>query len=378
MNGMSRHRNNHAEGAITGTLRVGGDPRALAARTRKGDIVVIDRVDVDAATADLIADKAPAAVINASPSLTGRFEARGATRFEERGVALFDAMDRKLLAVDDASPARLVFGSDTAPATLIVDSLSIDLHEVGAEHIAQRLAESAHTGALRLPVLAASALDLVQRDGPSLVDGAHVPDLDVDLTGKDVLVVAAGAGYKEQLRHVKSAVKELKMVVIATGDAADAAATARQPHIVVGPFDSASDDVLRSATVAVAHGESHAVAATRAGALGVRLATSQSRLEAADLAIALAASAGARTIVVAGMDTTVPDLIDSPKGASSLLARMAAGPAWIDARTFARVYRSRASRALSWVWVVVAGLALAGAASLHPSVRDFVTDLVAR
>ena len=50
----------------------------------------------------------------------------------------------------------------------------------------------------------------------------------------------------------------------------------------------------------------------------------------------------------------------------------------IDARTFARVYRSRASRALSWVWVVGAGLALAGAASLHPSVRDFVTDLVAR
>lgn len=378
MKGMSRSRHAQHPGALTGPLRIGGDPRTLAGKVRKGDIVLVDRVDLDAATAEMLAERAPAAVINASPSMTGRFEARGATRLALRGIPLFDAADRRLLAASDGVTATISTDHATGIASITAGAFVSAAQAVGEDHIARRLEESASTGALRLPTLAASALDLVQRDGPQLVDGAHVPELDIDLRGRDVLVVAAGAGYKEQLRSLARPAKELKVAVIATGEAADAAAAVRRIDVVVGPFDAASDAVLARAGAVVVHGESHAVAATRLGALGVRYATSESRLDSGDLAIAIAASAGARTIIAVGSETTLPDLVDSPKGASTLLARMAAGPAWVDARTFSRLYRSRVSRLLTWGWLLLACAAVAGAAALQPAVHDAVSRWLGR
>jgi uncharacterized membrane-anchored protein len=103
--------------------------------------------------------------------------------------------------------------------------------------------------------------------------------------------------------------------------------------------------------------------------------SSESRLESADLAVAIAASAGARLIATVGIDTAISELVDSGRGASALLARVAAGPAWIDGRTLARLYRSRWTRLQGWLVVLLAASALAAALALHPQVRDLVSSV---
>lgn len=377
---MSRSRNPSIPATFSARVRVGHDPRALARRLKRGEIAVIDRVDLDAASADLLADREPKCVINVSPSLTGRFEARGASRLLARGIVLLDASDRSLIAASDGDQMTVDFAveheSDAPTATVVRGQDSVACRVVDADDIDTKLAEAKAGARSLLPRLTAQALDLVHRDGPALVDGAAVPHLDFDLSGKDVLVVATGSGFKQQLAALRHVVRDVRPLVVVTGDAADEVARHHRIDVIVGPFEGVSDDVLTRASRVVVHGESNTVASTRLGSLGVRHVSSESRLESADLAVALAATAGARMIITVGIESTISELVDSARGASALLARVAAGPAWIDGRTLARIYRSRWSRLQGWLVVTLAALALAAALALNPDVQDLVSRMM--
>ena len=374
---MSRSRKISIPTTFSAPLRVGHDPRALARRLERGDIAVIDRSDLDAASAELLADREPLCVINVSPSLTGRFEARGAARLAARSIPLIDAPHRSLIAAADGDEASVDFtvepDADGPLAVVTTGSDKVECRVVDTALIQRQLAKAKTGAASQVPRLTASALDLVQRDGAALADGDAVPHLDLDLANKDVLVVTAGPGYKDQLASLRTVVRDLSPIVIVTGDAANDVAEQYRIDVIVGPLEGVSDEVLERASRVVVHGESNAASTTRLGALGVRHVSSHSRLESADLAVALAASAGARLIATVGIDTAIPELVDSARGASALLARVAAGPAWIDGRTLARLYRSRWTRVQGWLVVSLAALALAAALALHPGVRDLVS-----
>lgn len=378
---MSRSRHTNRSTTLSARLRVGHDPRMLARKLKRGEIAVIDRADLDASSADALADREPACVVNVSPSLTGRFEARGAARLVARGIPLLDAVDRSLMSATDGDRVTIIFSegaeseSEGTTASLSLEGQDVECRVVDAEVIDSKTEEAKGASKSLVPRLTAQALDLIQRDGPALADGDAVPHLDLDLAGKDVLVVAAGSGYKPQLASLRTAIRDLRPLVVVTGDAADEAATHGRVDVIVGPLEGVSDEVLARAERVVVHGESNTVASTRLGALGVKHVTSESRLESADLAVALAATAGARMIVTVGIDATLPELIDSSRGASALLARVAAGPAWIDGRTLGRLHRSRWSRLQGWLVVSLAALALAAALAVNPEVQDLVSRL---
>ena len=362
--------------SVSGVVRVGHDPRTLSRRLRKGDIAIIDKADLDAASAEMLADRSPACIINASPSITGRFQSRGAERLASRGITLVDVDDRAVLAATDGETITIDLAATDGGATVAIGGTTFEGVVVHSEYVKERLAAAMPGASLRIPHLAASALDLIHRDGPALVEGRSVPDLELDLSNRDALVVTAGPGFKLQLKALKRAIRDLKLVVVVTGDAADAVAEIHRIDVIVGPLDGVSDEVLAGAKEVVVHGESLAVAATRLGSLGVRHVASESRLSSEDLAVAIAASAGARMIATVGIESSLADLVDSHRGASSVLARLAAGPAWIDGRMLARLHRSPWSRLQRWLLVVIAAASLAAALSLHPVVRAAVERLV--
>lgn len=372
-----KHSRSHAgASSVSGVVRVGHDPRTLARRLRKGDIAIIDRADLDAASAEMLADRSPACIINASPSLTGRYQARGAERLVSRNITLVDVDDKGVLAATDGESITIDLAASEGGATVAIGGATFEGVVIDSEYLKDRMAAALPGAGLRVPHLAASALDLIHRDGPALVEGRSVPNLDLDLSNRDALVVTAGPGFRPQLKALKRAIRDLNLVVVVTGDAADAVAENHRIDVIVGPLDGVSDEVLAKAKEVVVHGESLAVAATRLGSLGVRHVASESRLSSEDLAVAIAVSAGARMIATVGIESSLADLIDSHRGASSVLARLAAGPAWIDGRMLARLHRSPWSRLQRWLLVLIAAASLAGALSLHPVVRDAVERLM--
>jgi uncharacterized membrane-anchored protein len=373
---MKHSRSTAGASSVSGVVRVGHDPRTLSRRLRKGDIAIIDKADLDAASAEMLADRSPGCIINASPSITGRFQSRGAERLAARGVTLVDVVDRAVLAATDGETITIDLAAAEGGATVAIGGTTFEGVIVDSEYVKEHLAAAMPGAGLRVPHLAASALDLIHRDGPALVEGRSVPDIELDLSNRDALVVTAGPGFRLQLKALKRAIRDLNLVVVVTGDAADAVAEDHRIDVIVGPLDGVSDEVLAGAKEVVVHGESLAVAATRLGSLGVRHVASESRLSSEDLAVAIAASAGARMIATVGIESSLADLVDSHRGASSVLARLAAGPAWIDGRMLARLHRSPWSRLQRWLMIFIAAASLAAALSLHPVVRAAVERLV--
>src|SRR5258707_6318037 len=75
---------------ITGTARVDRDIERLLRRVTPGDIVVIDALDLDRITADALVEADVVAVINASPSISGRYPNPGPQVLVAHGVTLID------------------------------------------------------------------------------------------------------------------------------------------------------------------------------------------------------------------------------------------------------------------------------------------------
>ena len=66
-------RQSRALPGVTGVARVSRRSDALLGRVGHKDIVVIDHLDIDRATADALVKAGVTAVVNASPSISGRY-----------------------------------------------------------------------------------------------------------------------------------------------------------------------------------------------------------------------------------------------------------------------------------------------------------------
>src|SRR3954453_5749213 len=96
---------------ITGTARVDRNIDRLLRRVCPGDIVVLDILDLDRITADALVEADIAAVVNASPSVSGRYPNLGPEVLVNNGVTLIDETGPDIFKkVKDGSKIRLYEG----------------------------------------------------------------------------------------------------------------------------------------------------------------------------------------------------------------------------------------------------------------------------
>jgi uncharacterized membrane-anchored protein len=102
------HRTRSELPGVSGVARVDRHTGALLRRLRPGDVVVLDQLDLDRATADALVAADVAAVVNAAPSISGRFPNLGPRILVDAGIPLVDAVGAEVLhAVKDGAPVRL-------------------------------------------------------------------------------------------------------------------------------------------------------------------------------------------------------------------------------------------------------------------------------
>src|SRR4029453_19197250 len=77
-------------GAVTGTVRLDRRTKRLVGRLRPGDIAVIDHVDLDRVAADSLVAVGVVAVLNAKPSVSGRYPNLGPEVLIQAGIPLVD------------------------------------------------------------------------------------------------------------------------------------------------------------------------------------------------------------------------------------------------------------------------------------------------
>ena len=198
------HRRAELLPGVAGVARVDRDTGALLRRLRPGDIAVLDQVDLDRATADALVAADVAAVVNAAPSISGRFPNLGAQILVDAGIPLVDAVGAEVLhAVKDGARVRLHEGVLHAGEQVLAEGVAQT-----ADSVADALVEAKSGLAHQLEAFAANTIEFMRRERAMLLDGVGVPHVQVDLAGRQVLVVAAGYDHVADLGRLGRFVRE--------------------------------------------------------------------------------------------------------------------------------------------------------------------------
>lgn len=347
---------------VGGVARIDRRTKDLTKRLEPGDIAVIDHLDLDKVSADALVACRPVAVLNAAPSISGRYPNLGPQIVVEAGIPLVDDLGPELFGtLSEGSRIRLDGCRVWAGDRLVAKGQLQDEQSVAAAM------EEARSGlAAQLEAFAANTMDYLQREKELLLDGVGVPRIRTRLEGRQALIVVRGYHYKEDLATLRPYIREYRPVLIGVDGGADAILEAGYtPHLIVGDMDSVSDRALTCGAEIVVHAyrDGRAPGQQRVEELGIVPVVFPATGTSEDVAMLLADDKGASLIVAVGTHATLVEFLDKGRAgmASTFLTRLRVGGKLVEPRGVSRLYQQRISN-LQLAVLVFAGLfALAAA-----------------
>jgi uncharacterized membrane-anchored protein len=361
---------------VGGVARLDRRTTRLAGRLNAGDIAIIDHVDLDRVAAQALVAARPAVIINAQPSISGRYPNLGPEVIVAAGIPLVDNVGAE------------IFGAVKEGTKIRVDG---DTIYVGEQPVAQGTAQTGETVAAlmtdarvglvtQLEAFAANTSEYMSRESDLLLDGVGVPEVRTNFAGRHAVVVVRGFNQDKELRALKHYIREYKPVLIGVDGGADALLDAGfKPHVVVGDMDAVSDAALATGAEVIVHAypDGRAPGLARVQDLGIPAVTFPTSGTSEDIAMLLADEKGANLIVAVGTHATLTEFLDKGRAgmASTFLTRLRVGGKLVDARGVMRLYRNRISAAALLLLVIAALLAVAAALAASHVGRSYLTDL---
>ncbi|MEU7716291.1 putative cytokinetic ring protein SteA [Micromonospora chalcea] len=360
-----RRSRNPEPGSIVGTARLDRRTKRLVGRLRPGDIAVIDHVDLDRVAADSLVAVGVAAVLNAKPSVSGRYPNLGPEVLISAGIPLLDDLGESVFEqVREGDRVRIegntVFAGDEPVAHGTLQD---------AETVAKSMADAREGLSVQLEAFAANTMDYLRQERDLLLDGVGVPEIQTQIQGRHCLIVVRGYDYKADLDVLRPYIREFKPVLIGVDGGADALVEAGYtPDMIIGDMDSVTDDVLRCGAEVIVHAypDGRAPGLARVNGLGVPAITFPAAATSEDLAMLLADEKGASLLVAVGTHATLVEFLDKGRGgmASTFLTRLKVGGKLVDAKGVSRLYRQSISGSSLLLLVLSAVAAMASAVAV--------------
>jgi uncharacterized membrane-anchored protein len=329
---------------ISGVARLDRRTKRLVGRLRPGDIALIDHVDLDRVAADSLVASGVAAVLNAKPSVSGRYPNLGPEVLVAAGIPLVDDLGEDLFdRVREGDVVRI-----DNESVFIGDELVSKGHRQDAGSVAEAMADAREGLSVQLEAFAANTMEYLKQERELLLDGIGVPEVSTEIAGRHCLIVVRGYDYKADLDVLRPYIREFKPVLIGVDGGADALVEAGYtPDMIVGDMDSVSDDALRCGAEIVVHAypDGRAPGLARVQRLGVEAITFPAAATSEDIAMLLADDKGASLLVAVGTHATLIEFLDKGRGgmASTFLTRLKLGGKLVDAKGVSRLYRQSLS-----------------------------------
>ncbi|MGI8306746.1 putative cytokinetic ring protein SteA [Saccharopolyspora hattusasensis] len=364
---------------VAGIARVERRSRDVPRRVRSGDIAVIDHADLDRRTAEALVSAGVVGVVNAAPSISGRYPNLGPEVLLSAGIALVDGVGPELVhRVKDGAKIRLHDGGVFVGDREIGRGTAQD-----ANSVADLLIEAKAGMATQLEAFSANTIEFLRKERTLILDGVGVPGLSSSMEGRQVLVVAPGYGHADDLRRLKRYIREYRPVLIGVEGGAESLRKAgHKPDVIVGDPDGIATATLKCGAEMVipAHLDGHAPGLERIQDLGVGAVTFPASGNPEDLALLLADAHKASLVITVGFHATLSEFLDrgrSGSNPSTFLTRLRLGSKVIDGAAVATLQRSRTPvgaivlLVLSVLLVAVVALLVSG---LGTALMTAVTD----
>jgi len=374
-----------ADAGVAGTARTDRRTAALLSRIGRGDIAVLDQVDLDGPTAEALVEAGVAAVVNRAQMISGRFPNRGPQLLLDAGIPMVDQADgtggRDLLSAV-ADGRRVVLRGGTL---LAGDQVLAEGRALTRDDVAHQLADAESGLTSQLHTLTHNSAEFLRREEALILHGEGVPRVRTRLRGRPVVVVGHGPDDAAELRRLRRYLREVRPVVIATGDGlAVTRAAGLSPDVVV--LDGRTEDLpgakslraCRDVVITEARGGPRSGAGSdRFERIGVRAIAMQTTATPADAALLLADASGAAPIIGVGLRGTVEEFLDGTRDGlgSGYVTRLRVGPRLVDATAVPMLYSGQLRARHAYLVLLIGLIAVAAAIATTDAGHQWVLDL---
>lgn len=327
----------------------------LVKRLVSGDIAFLAHQDIDVHAAEALVQKKIKAVVNAYPSITGRYKNMGPKVLLENNITVLDSVGMGVFdAVQDGETVEIRENGVFRNGTCLGRGTPLEM-----SHVSEKIHDASKHMADELERFVENTLSYLHKEKDVLLGELHF-SVDVDFSGKHVLVVVRGKNYKQDLEALRAYIQETRPVLVGVDGGADALAECGyKPHVIVGDMDSVSDETLRCGAKLVVHAypDGRAPGLERVKKLGLSADVAPLPGMSEDLALLLAYHKGAEMIAGVGIHFSLDEFLEKErKGmASTFLVRLKVGDILFDAKGVSRLYRRRIGPSFLF-GLIVAGL----------------------
>ena len=374
---------------VSGPARSGRRTKLLVKRLARGDVALVDHLDIDRVSAEELIAAGAIAVLNCSASSSGSYPNLGPQLLVEAGILLVDLADDSLFDVlSDGDPVVILArgpGRGSADGRAVGEVLRrgellargevLDLARICAETEARRreIGEA-------LERFAHNTIEHMREERELLAGRIELPRFTTDFRDRSTLVVVRGVGHQRDLRALRPFIRDMRPVIVAVDGGTEALLEAGlTPNMIVGDMDSAGKAALRCGAELVVHGypDGRAPGRERLEELGLPFKLVPAPGTSQDVALLIAAEKGARLIVSVGSQFNLVEFLDRNREgmSSTFLTRLRIGEILVDAKGVSRLYRPRPGLTPLLV-VIAAGLvALVAVVWMTPALHDVVNLL---
>ena len=325
--------------AISGRGRRGGPPHARGQRLGAGDIAIIDHADIDRIAAEELVATGVQAVVNCSPSSTGRYPNSGPLILAQAGVRLVDVPGMELFdELRDGEEITIEGGEIKVDGASLIRGRRLGMAELAEqmEGLRERIDEA-------LAEFAENTMTHIRQESQLLAGRIDFPATLTEFRDRHVLIVVRGTTHHKDLRTLRAYIQDVRPLLVGVDGGADAILEAGlKPDVILGDMDSASDRALRSGAELVVHAypDGRAPGRDRLEELGLAYTVVPAAGTSQDVAMLLAYERGAGLIVSVGAHFNLIEFLDKGRAgmSSTFLTRLRIGETLVDAKGVSRLY----------------------------------------
>ncbi len=331
--------------SIVGKARVDRRTKDLVKRLQAGEIAIINHKDLDRVAGEGLAAAQPAAVVNASESISGRYPNMGPRCVVAAGIPLIDNVGKDVMdAIAEGDEVTITDGALTLSGRTIASGPILGLDDV--EEMMEAARDSIGD---ELERFAVNTLEYIEKEARLLFLPLDAPELKAKVAGRHALIVVRGHDYKEDLKALRHYINEFHPVLVGVDGGADALLDMRfKPDVIIGDFDSLSERAWNCGADLIHHVHPDGRAPGREELQEHGLPYQEFVIEGTseDAAMMLMYEHRAELIVAVGTHATMVEFLDKGRAgmSSTFLTRLRLGPMLIDAKGVSQLYAGRVRR----------------------------------
>jgi uncharacterized membrane-anchored protein len=361
---------------IHGIARLGKRTKRLVKRLGRGDIAIIDHLDLDRVSAEDLIACGVEGVVNAAHSSSGRYPNAGPLLLVQAGIHLVDAPGVPLFDLVEDGDHLVIRDGEILRNGNVVARGDVQDPETVQALTDQRRREIGEA----LEAFAENTVQHMVQERELLTGRLELPQFATDFRDRTALVVVRGVDHQRDIQALRPYIRDVRPALVGVDGGANALIEeGYKPDMIVGDMDSATEATLRCGAELVVHAYPDGRAPGREAVerLGLPYKVVPAPATSQDVAMLIAAEKGASLIVSVGSHFNLVEFLDKNRAgmSSTFLTRLRIGEILVDAKGVSRLYKPQPGSSPVLLVLAMGLLVLVAVVLATPGLRE-VADLL--